>query len=164
MNRQFPRLEVDAGRIRATHSRSRRVAVRAALPSAASSRASTGLPEIVRTYKEAGIAELGTSRIEQIVRCRKAGDRRAVSADPDSGALGAAGCGAPVRLLAAERARGCSERARARVRAGRKEQHSSHVRPSLRRAALRVLGTRGEVETCVQVERELPHVHLRASA
>ena len=73
MNRQFPRLEVDAGRIRsnaqqiAARCRARGIAVCGVIKGV------NGLPEIVRTYKEAGIAELGTSRIEQIVRCREAG-------------------------------------------------------------------------------------------
>lgn len=62
MNRQFPRLEVDASRIRsnaqqiAARCRARGIAVCGVIKGV------NGLPEIVRTYKEAGIAELGTSR------------------------------------------------------------------------------------------------------
>ena len=66
MNRQFPRLEVDAGRIRsnaqqiAARCRARGIAVCGVIKGV------NGLPEIVRTYKEAGIAELGTSRIGEL--------------------------------------------------------------------------------------------------
>ena len=139
MNRQFPRLEVDAGRIRsnaqqiAARCRARGIAVCGVIKGV------NGLPEIVRTYKEAGIAELGTSRIEQIIRCREAGIEGpylliripGLSELPDV-----------VRRLTAERARG-ARRARARVRAaGKNAQRHRHGRP--RRPARGLLGPRGD--------------------
>ena len=160
MNRQFPRLEVDAGRIRsnaqqiAARCRARGIAVCGVIKGV------NGLPEIVRTYKEAGIAELGTSRIEQIVRCREAGIEGpylliripGLSELPD--VVRQCDCS-----LQSERA---VLDALARECARQEKTHSVIVMADLGDLREGFWDREEMVETCVHVERELPHVHLRA--
>lgn len=159
MNRQFPRLEVDAGRIRsnaqqiAARCRARGIAVCGVIKGV------NGLPEIVRTYKEAGIAELGTSRIEQIVRCREAGIEGpylliripGLSELPD--VVRQCDCS-----LQSERA---VLDALARECARQEKTHSVIVMADLGDLREGFWDREEMVETCVHVERELPHVHLR---
>lgn len=159
MNRQFPRLEVDAGRIRsnaqqiAARCRARGIAVCGVIKGV------NGLPEIVRTYKEAGIAELGTSRIEQIVRCREAGIEGpylliripGLSELPD--VVRRCDCS-----LQSERA---VLDALARECARQEKTHSVIVMADLGDLREGFWDREEMVETCVHVERELPHVHLR---
>ena len=159
MNRQFPRLEVDASRIRsnaqqiAARCRARGIAVCGVIKGV------NGLPEIVRTYKEAGIAELGTSRIEQIVRCREAGIEGpylliripGLSELPD--VVRRCDCS-----LQSERA---VLDALARECARQEKTHSVIVMADLGDLREGFWDREEMVETCVHVERELPHVHLR---
>ena len=117
-----------------------------------------GLPEIVRTYKEAGIAELGTSRIEQIVRCREAGIEGpylliripGLSELPD--VVRRCDCS-----LQSERA---VLDALARECARQEKTHSVIVMADLGDLREGFWDREEMVETCVHVERELPHVHL----
>ena len=73
MDRQFPRLEVQLGPIR---SNARQIITRcreAGIRVCGVIKGVNGLPEIARAIRACGAAELGTSRIEQVIRCREAG-------------------------------------------------------------------------------------------
>ena len=73
MERQFPRLEVSLPKLRSNASeitkrcRARGIAVTGII------KGCTGIPEVAQAFLDGGCADLGSSRIEQIVRCRQAG-------------------------------------------------------------------------------------------
>ncbi|MBQ2062119.1 MAG: alanine/ornithine racemase family PLP-dependent enzyme [Oscillospiraceae bacterium] len=73
MERQFPRLTVSLPKLRAnareitSRCRARGIAVTGIV------KGCTGIPEVAQAFLDGGCADLGSSRLEQIIRCREAG-------------------------------------------------------------------------------------------
>ena len=73
MNRRYPQLEIDLSALRSNaqhivrrcHDRHIRVC--------GVVKGADGLPEVARTLRQCGADELGTSRLEQVEKCRAAG-------------------------------------------------------------------------------------------
>ena len=73
MDRQFPRLEVNLSKLRSnaaeitSRCRAKGIGVTGII------KGCHGMPEVAQAFLDGGCADLGTSRIEQIIRCREAG-------------------------------------------------------------------------------------------
>ncbi len=73
MNRQFPRLEVHLPRLRNNATQVISRCNNIGIDVCGIIKGVHALPEIAKAYRECGATQLGTSRLEQIVRCREAG-------------------------------------------------------------------------------------------
>ena len=158
MNRQYPCLEVSLPKLRsnaaeiAKRCSARGIAVTGII------KGCTGIPEVAQAFLDGGCADLGSSRLEQIVRCREAG------------------VPGPYTLV---RVPGMSELADV-VRCVDTSLHSERATlDALEAECVRqnrthrviVMADLGDlregfwdkdemVEVCAHVERDLPHVHL----
>lgn len=96
MKRTYPQLEIDLAVLRSNAQQVIRRCRAQNIRVCGVVKGVDGLPEVARALRQCGAEELGTSRLEQVEKCRAAGDRRPMAADPYSGALRAAGRGAAV--------------------------------------------------------------------
>lgn len=73
MNRQFPCIEIDLAKIRHNAREVMRRCQAAGIQVCGVIKGCCAMPQIVRVMKECGAAQLASSRLEQIIRCRQAG-------------------------------------------------------------------------------------------
>ena len=156
--RQYPQLEFDLEKLqsnaRAVISRCHARGIRVC----GVVKGADGLPEVARTLRQCGAEELGTSRLEQVARCRAAGVGGpwlliripALTELPDVVSLCETSLQSEWATLAAL------------------EQECARQGKTHRVIVMADLGDLREgfwdkdelVDVCVRVERELPHVHL----
>ena len=73
MDRQFPRLEISLSKLRSNASEIVKRCSARGISVTGVIKGCTGIPQAARAFLDGGCADLGSSRIEQIVRCRQAG-------------------------------------------------------------------------------------------
>lgn len=73
MERQFPRLEVNLPHLRENMEKIVTNCGQCGIQVCGVIKGCSGLPEVAELFRQAGCAELGSSRIEQIIACREAG-------------------------------------------------------------------------------------------
>ena len=88
MNRQFPRLEISRSRLRHNMEEVISRCTAQGIQVCGVIKGCSGLPEVGQLFRDCGATQLASSRLEQIVRCR-----RAVYAAADSHAVRAGRCG-----------------------------------------------------------------------
>ena len=73
MNRQFPRLEISRSRLRHNMEEVISRCTAQGIQVCGVIKGCSGLPEVGRMFRDCGATQLASSRLEQIVRCRRAG-------------------------------------------------------------------------------------------
>ncbi|MBQ1459360.1 MAG: alanine/ornithine racemase family PLP-dependent enzyme [Oscillospiraceae bacterium] len=73
MERQFPRLSVSLPKLRRNASEIVTRCAAKGIDVCGVIKGCTGIPQVARAFLDAGVKQLGSSRLEQIVRCRQAG-------------------------------------------------------------------------------------------
>ncbi len=158
MNRQYPCLEVHLDRIqqnaRAVIDRCREQGIQVC----GVIKGCEGLPQVAEVLCRSGAAQIGTSRLEQVVRCRASGIEApfllirvpALTELPDTVALCDMSLQSEVVTLDALE-RECERQNR---------KHSVIVMADLGDLREGFWNRDELVEACVHVERDLPHVHL----
>ena len=104
MNRQYPCLEISRSRLRHNMEEVISRCTARGIQVCGVIKGCSGLPEVGRMFRDCGATQLASSRLEQIVRCRRAGCRGRICCcgSPWKGELD--GRGPVVRLFSGERA------------------------------------------------------------
>ena len=73
MNRQYPRLVLRDSSFRSNARETISRCAACGIQVCGVIKGVNGLPEVARRFRECGVTQLGTSRLEQVERCRQAG-------------------------------------------------------------------------------------------